>query len=191
MITSLSSTYLLFSSTTDTTTTPSAVDAAATHRSAAAASASADPSPGLEEALMAFARTLTQAMRAESGGRGERARGDDGDRDHRHHHHGHGRWGDPAQRVEALARQIGVPAGTTAAPAAKDAASSCAGLHQRLLDAFADLQQAMGKSDAGGGAALTSELADFLHALADRLRGVDTATAEAATQPGALVCIAA
>ena len=227
----------------------SAADAAATNPIPAATPEGADTSRDLEEALMAFARTLMQAMRDEFGGRRERAHEDDVGRGHRHHHHGHGRWGDPAQRVEALAQQVGPPAlapaatatppvVTNASPVADDVttepvqapsaadtaegptaaaspsgtssmvivvasmqvspadaapvpASPIAGVHQRLLDAFAALQKAMGKTAANSGDALKSELGDFLRALADRLRGADAATAEAATQPGALLSIAA
>lgn len=225
-----------------------ATDTAATTGGTTAAGrtrADAEASPDLEDALMAFARTLMQVMRDEFGSRRERRQGDDDG--HRHHrHHGHARWGDPAQRVEALAQQVAAPAPAstpppveaTTSPSVSDAtteplkpaavpevdsepaatvtsggpsstvifvasiqiqqgeaapaqASPFAGVHQRLLDAFAALQTAMGKPEASDGDALKSELATFLQALAARLRGEDTATAEAATQPGALLSIAA
>lgn len=211
--------------------------------------ADAEASPDLEVALMAFARTLMQVMRDEFAGRRERTQGDDdghGHRHHRHHsHHGHARWGDPAQRVEALAQQVAASAPTSTAPAVAATTTSSAGdvttepvkpdaakvdttpaavattagpsstvifvasiqiqqaeaspaqaspfanVHQRLLDAFAALQKAMGKPEASDGDAQRNELATFLQALSARLRGEDTATAEAATQPGALLSIAA
>jgi len=236
-----------------------ATDATAANNETAATnqtSANADASPELDDALMAFARTLMQVMRDEFGGRRERAQGQDDGRGHHHHGHGHGhghgRWGDPAQRVEALAQQVSAPArntpagtgpagettpspalgdvttepvnatavadathatngpvatasaaGTTStvifvasiqvkqADVVPDQMSPYAGPHQRLLDAFAAVQKALGKPEAVSGDALKGELGIFLQALAERLRGEDSATAEAATQPGALLSVAA
>jgi len=59
-----------------------------------------------------------------------------------------------------------------------------------LLSAFAGLQRAVGKPVASGDS-LRSELSAFLQSLAQRLRGEDPATAEAATRPGALLSVAA
>jgi hypothetical protein len=70
------------------------------------------------------------------------------------------------------------------------AAAAAASPFGTLLNAFAGLQQAMGKPVASGDS-LRSELSAFLQSLAKRLRGEDPATAEAATQPGALLSVAA
>ncbi len=70
------------------------------------------------------------------------------------------------------------------------AAAAAASPFGTLLNAFAGLQQAMGKPVASGDS-LRSELSAFLQSLAQRLRGEDPATAEAATQPGALLSVAA
>lgn len=99
------------------TETP-AVDAAAASGAAGEATALS-----LDDALANFAQALMQALRDQFGSRRERD-SEHGDGHHHHHHH-HGRrgWGDAAQRVDALAQQVGATAsqtvdGTTAAAAA-------------------------------------------------------------------------
>jgi hypothetical protein len=193
----------------------------------------------LEHALMDFARALMQALRGQGGERRERVDGDHRGH-HRHHHHGRRSWGDPAQRVDALAQQIqaGAPAASassTAAAAADDAAvpaatgaslvaagatvegdagtaatpnqgtavyvtavnvtvnaeaAASASPFAGLLEAFARLQKALGKAD-GDDTALPKALSEFLQTLAAKLRGEDLPTAEAATEPGALIDVAA
>ena len=225
---------------TATTTATAAVEVATP-----AASAPID----LEEAMMNFARALMQALRHDS-----RQGHDDGHGEQRHghhgHHHGHGRWGDPAQRVDALAQQVSggsaaavavtaaandsavtpsqasavpvtstvgdassepvvtsqttTPTGAAAIPTGSSgtmifvaaiqvnsAAAAPKSPFAGLLEAFSSLQQAMGKPAASADNSLKSELAAFLQTLAQRLRGEDPATAEAATQPGALLSVAA
>jgi len=209
---------------------------------AAETAATAEPAD-LEEALMDFARALMQALREQGGQRRERVDGDHGERHHRHHHHrhGHASWGDPAQRVDALAQQIqasapAVSAGSTAGVAAVaggDAtpattgpvvatavtaeagadkaatpsqgttvyvtpvnvtanaeAAASASPFAGLLEAFAKLQKTLGKADDDDGA-LPKALSEFLQTLAAKLRGEDLPTAEAATEPGALIDVAA
>lgn len=200
---------------TATTTATAAVEVATP-----AASAPID----LEEAMMNFARALMQALRHDSRqGHGEQRHG------HHGHHHGHGRWGDPAQRVDALAQQVSggsavpvtstvgdassepvvtsqttTPTGAAAIPTGSSgtmifvaaiqvnsAAAAPKSPFAGLLEAFSSLQQTMGKPAASADNSLKSELAAFLQTLAQRLRGEDPATAEAATQPGALLSVAA
>jgi hypothetical protein len=214
-----------------------AVSAAST--AAAAETGAAGEPIDLEHALMDFARALMQALRGQGGERRERVDGDHRGH-HRHHHHGRRSWGDPAQRVDALAQQIqaGAPAASassTAAAAADDAAvpaatgaslvaagatvegdagtaatpnqgtavyvtavnvpvnaeaAASASPFAGLLEAFARLQKALGKAD-GDDTALPKALSEFLQTLAAKLRGEDLPTAEAATEPGALIDVAA
>ena len=213
---------------------------------AAAATASTtrtdnDNGATLEQALMAFARALGQALRGDTG------HGDDAGRGHHHRHHHRGRhgWGDASQRVEQLAAQMGAPApaaGTASADAVADTASSDAVTNttqptaaepasaqvgdqvlqpvranseastqatvvyvklelksdaatlpraqRRLLDSFAQLQQALGRPEANDGDALKSQLAEFLRALANKLDGT-AATVAAPTQSGSLISVQA
>ncbi len=231
------------------TTTATAEPATAATAAAGVATPAASAPIDLEEAMMNFARALMQTLRHDS-----RQGHDDGHGEQRHghhgHHHGHGRWGDPAQRVDALAQQVsgGSAAAVAVAAAANDSAvtpsqasavpvtstvgdassepvvasqtttptgaaaiptgssgtmifvaaiqvNSAAAAPKSpfagLLEAFSSLQQAMGKPAASADNSLKSELAAFLQTLAQRLRGEDPATAEAATQPGALLSVAA
>jgi hypothetical protein len=72
------------------------------------------------------------------------------------------------------------------------APASVSGFQQRLLDAFASLQQALGKPAAADGDALKSDLATFLQTLAQKLRGDEAASAAAASpQPGTLLRVSA
>jgi hypothetical protein len=67
----------------------------------------------------------------------------------------------------------------------EDAPSRLGGFQQRLLDAFGALQQAAGRPAAQEHNSLKEQLAAFLQALAQRLRGDDTVSADAT--PGALL----
>lgn len=217
-------------------------DAAATAEapaSAAAAIETAESPIDLEDALMDFARALMQALREQGGGRRERVDGE-AHGHHRHHHHGRRHWGDPSQRVEALAQQLqataaapasgvnaasqaaveAAPSATTdpavdpASPADADAgtavtprrntavyvatvnvtvnaeAAAQSSPFAGLIEAFAKLQKALGKQEDDDGA-LPKALGEFLQTLAAKLRGEDLPTAEAATEPGALIDVAA
>ncbi|MFO1220046.1 MAG: hypothetical protein U1E89_16890 [Burkholderiaceae bacterium] len=164
----------------------------------------------LDDALMNFARALMQTLRDQLGSRqGGDAQQGGGERQHHRHHHGQRVWGDAAQRVDALAQQVSAAdasgassAATTTAPAADattivvklnvaQADQAQASPFQGLLDAFAKLQQALGKSDGGSDSALPKQLSEFLQALADTLRGAGAANADVTTRPGELISVAA
>jgi hypothetical protein len=59
-----------------------------------------------------------------------------------------------------------------------------------LLEAFGTLQRALGNS-APSGTSLQSQLASFLQALADQLKPGSVQSTDIATQPGALLNVAA
>lgn len=100
-------------------------EAAATHTEKAAADDA--PALNLDEALANFAQALMQALRDQFGSRRE-SDSEHGDGHHHHHHH-HGRrgWGDPAQRVDTLAQQVGATAPAAADNVASAAAAAGAG----------------------------------------------------------------
>ncbi|MEO8806030.1 MAG: hypothetical protein ABI433_08105 [Burkholderiaceae bacterium] len=104
-----------------TVTTPAATTAATTDTSA-------PPTAGsVESAVHQFAHALFQALRQSDSGK--TSSDDDsgraeGHRAHRHHHHEGRRYGDVAQRLEALSQTVGASASaTTTAPASTSAAA--------------------------------------------------------------------
>jgi len=140
--------------------------------SAPAEADAAAPAPDREQALLGFARALTQALRGDAQPDGE---------------------GVPERRVgwertPETAQPPAVRAGTPASGDASTAAASAEALQrqQRLLDAFAELQRALGRPDAQDSDALDQQLAAFLDALASRLSDGFGDWAEV-TQPGSLI----
>ena len=71
------------------------------------------------------------------------------------------------------------------------AASPFGGMFDRLLDSFANMQQALGKPAAADRATLAQSLGTFLEQLAARLRGDAPSMTADPTAPGALIDVAA
>jgi hypothetical protein len=136
--------------------------------SAPAEADAATPAPDREQALLGFARALTQALRGDAQPDGE---------------------GAPERRVAwERTPETAQPPARAATPASSDAAASAEALQrqQRLLDAFAELQRALGRPDSQDSDTLDQQLAAFLDALASRLSDGFGDWAEV-TQPGSLI----
>jgi hypothetical protein len=133
----------------------------------------AAPAPDREQALLGFARALTQALRDDARPDGE---------------------GAPGQRVgwERTPETAQPPAARGDSPVSADGASPAAASAEslqrqhRLLDAFAALQRALGRPESQDNDTLDQELAAFLDALASRLSDGFGDWADV-TQPGSLI----